>query len=183
MSNQLPNNNSSGCSGCLGNLFSIAILGAILFGLVRCSVSIGGFNFGINAGRQQPNVIDLTDIEMKTKVSEAAIGQFHTQLFQGECQNIYEQANEKFKQKITQADFLKGCEKANLKLGTIKSSQKVSSDWQPAEQDSSKYIRLQYNTNFANVGAAKETFIWLVNGSKPELVFYDLKPVNSEPSI
>lgn len=174
--------NSSGSSSCLGNLFSLALIGGILFGLVRCSVSIGGFTIGVNAGRQQPEVVDTTDLEGKKKAAEAAVEQFHTQLSQGKCQNIYEQANEKFKHQISQADLLKKCEEVTHQLGAVKSSQQVFWDWQPTEHSSGKYIRIQYNTNFSN-SPTRETFIWLVDGSKTELVSYYIEPVVSGQSI
>jgi hypothetical protein len=173
-------NQSSGCFGCLGTLFSLTLIGSVAFGVTSIAVKVGNYVFGfgstVNLLKQGKSVSDLNDLQSKTKATEQWVKQFHTQLEQGKCQEIYKQANEVFKQATRQSDFLNFCEKMRRELGTIKSAQLLDSWGRPANQDSDKYILSRYYTSFSNF-SAQETFVWLVKNSKPELIQYQINPV------
>jgi hypothetical protein len=60
-------------------------------------------------------------------------------------------------------------------MGSVKSSQLA--DWwgQPTDKDTDKYILLRYTTTFSKLPTL-ETFVWIVKGSKPELLQYLASP-------
>ena len=171
---------SSSCLGCLINLLFVGFIGSILFGMTRCSIGLGNFNItlGGTIGSKE-KAVDLTDVGNKKKAAEEAVKQFHSQLSKGKCKDIYEQANEAFKRGISQPNLLSRCEKMCQELGDIQSSRQVKWDWRPGNRDSDKYIALQYDTSFQN-SLVKETFIWIVQDSKPELYLYKTDSIDSK---
>lgn len=173
-------NQSSGCFGCLGILFSLTLIGSFLFGVTSIAVKVGNYAFGfgsaVNLFKQEKSVSDLNDLQAKTQATEQSVKQLHTQLEQGKCKEIYEQANEVFKQANSQSDFLNICEKTRRELGTVQSAQLLDSWGRPANQDSDKYILNRYQTSFSNF-SAQETFVWLVKDGKPELIQYQINSV------
>lgn len=181
-------NQSSGCFGCLGTLFSLTFIGSMLFGVTSIAIKVGnyawGFGSAVNLFKQEKSLSDLNELQRKTQATEQSVKQFHTQLDQGKCQEIYEQANKVFKQATRQSDFLSICEKTRRELGTVKSAQLIDSWERPANQDEDKYILNRYQTSFSNF-SAQSTFVWLVKGSKPELIQYQIHSViprqNAEP--
>ncbi len=179
---------SLGCLGCLGTLVFLSFIGSLIFGggfLVR----VGSFMWGVNHPIDRQQIVNdyFTELEDKQKTVVAeAVKQFHEQLNQGKCQEIYEQANEAFRQQGSQSEFSSSCERIHREFGLVTSTQKV--DWwgRFAAQDSD-YILSRHYTIFSNSSALssqnlalQETFIWLVKDSKPELVQYQSVPINSD---
>ncbi|MGH7998772.1 MAG: DUF4019 domain-containing protein [Brasilonema sp.] len=168
----------------MGTIISLTFIGSLLFGAAGISVRFGNMFFGFAMGssygtkhQQDDNAVNnITDLENKTKAVEETVKQFHTQLDQGKCKETHEQANQVFKQAISQLDFLNLCEKMRRELGTAKSTQLLDSWKSLMNQSSDEYILSRYYTTFSNV-SAEETFVWLVKKSKPELIQYQINPV------
>ena len=180
MSNQ-SSGQYSGCFGCLGTLFFLTFIGSMLFGATSIAVKVGdstfGFGSAVNLFKQEKSISDSNDLQTKTQATEQTVKQLHTQLDQGKCQEIYEQANEVFKRATSQSDFLSNCEKIRQDFGTVKSAQLLDS-WERPTTQYEKYILLRYQTSFS-IFSAQETFVWLVkgSGSKPELIQYQINSV------
>jgi hypothetical protein len=171
-------NQSSGCFSCLGTLISLTFIGSILFGVTSIAVKVGSYAFGFGSAvnlfnqekvSQQKKAIDLNDLQIKMQAAEASVKQFHTQLDQGKCKEIYEQANEAFKQVSSQSNLLNVCDKIRRDFGAVKSAQLIDSWGRPTNQDSDKYILNRYQTSFSKSSVVEETFVWgsSVQGSTP----------------
>ncbi|MCF2145080.1 DUF4019 domain-containing protein [Desmonostoc muscorum LEGE 12446] len=175
---------ASGCLGCLGSLVILTFIGSIFFGggvLMR----VGGFSFVLGRNpidRQQIINNYFTDLEYSKKIAESSVQKFHTQLEQGKCQDIYDQANELFKKSLSQSEMVSICAKLKQEIGTVNSAQ--ITDWwgQPTDKDSENYILLRYITVFSK-SSVRETFIWLIKDDKPELVKFEINPQVSNPEL
>ena len=169
-----------GCLGCLGILVVLTSVGSILFGggvLMR----VGGLSFVL--GRDpidHKQIINnyLTDLESSKKVAEEAVKKFHTQIEQGKCQDIYNQANEVFKNYQSKSQIMNFCTELKRQFGPVNSTQLT--DWwgKPTDKDSDRYILLRYITVFSKL-SARETCIWVVKDSKPELISYVTSPYSA----
>ncbi|MEH2326247.1 MAG: hypothetical protein V7K32_22340 [Nostoc sp.] len=177
----MPNSSSSspGCCGCLGIILFLLFIGSIIFGGASIAVKFGDYVFGfgsvVNSWQTSKN-IDSNDLETKYQAAELAVKQFHSQLEQGKCKEIYEQANEAFKKASNYAEFLTFCHQLNIKIETIKSVQQLDYWWQLTNNDSEKYILIRYETK-SSQSSIQETFVWLVKDSKPELMGYHVFPL------
>jgi hypothetical protein len=171
----------NGCLGCLGSLVVLTFFGSMFFGggvLMR----VGGWSFSLGRDpidRQQIINYYLTDLESRKQIAEAGVNKFHTQIEQGQCQNIFDQASEIFKKNQNLSEFNSYCQTFTLNLGSKQSSEFL--DWwgQPSDKDSERYILIRYMTKFSKA-TARETFIWLVKDSKSELVNYEISPITSQ---
>ncbi|MCC5663722.1 hypothetical protein LC653_07245 [Nostoc sp. CHAB 5784] len=177
-------NNGSGCLGCLGALVFWTFIGSMFFGGgVLMRVGSFGFVLGKNLIDQKQIINNyLTDLESSKKLAEEAVQKFHTQLGQGKCQDIYDQANEMFKKSLSQSEMLSVCARLKQQIGTVNSAQ--ITDWwgQPTDKDSDKYILLRYITVFSK-SSVRETFFWLVKDSKPELVQFEINSQLNNPEF
>ncbi|MBD2090013.1 hypothetical protein H6F67_09125 [Microcoleus sp. FACHB-1515] len=169
-------NRSSGCLGCLGSLVILTFFGSIFFGggvLMR----VAGFQFVLgNPVDQQRFMMNyMSDLEAKQKIAANAVQRFHNQLGQGQCEEIYEQANEILKSSQSQAELVRFCATVQREFGSVESTEQI--DWwgQPANQQADQYILTRYNTRFSNA-SAQEIFVWLVKDDKAELVSYQVNP-------
>lgn len=169
---------TKGCASCVGNLIFIFFISSLLFSGLKCSVGFGNFSIGFGSWiRQNENLTNLTELESQKKIVEEAVKIFHSQLNQGQCGKIHQQASEAFKQYIRQYEFQDWCENLRNQLGTVKSSQLVTWNAQAAENYSSNYIVILYNTNFSNFSSPVQTaFIWRVENGKAELYGYNVNP-------
>lgn len=100
----------SECVGCLGSLVIFTFIGSIFFGGgVLMRVGQWNLNLGnpvdINQVQSQAIADYLNDLGSKAKIVDEAVQQFHTQLNQGKCQEIYGQATEVFKSKTNQSSL------------------------------------------------------------------------------
>lgn len=164
---------TSGCLGCLGSLVVLTFLGSMFFGGgVLMRVGSLGFSLGKNPIDEQQIIKNyFSDLESSKKLAEEAVQKFHTHLAQEKCQEIYQQANERFRSIYpSQSEMVDNCAKLNRQFGTVSSAYLL--DWwgAPGAQDT-KYILLRYITKFSK-SSAKEDFIWLVKNGKTELVSY-----------
>ncbi|MBW4617245.1 MAG: hypothetical protein KME21_29230 [Desmonostoc vinosum HA7617-LM4] len=170
----------TGCFGCLGTILFFVFIGSIVFGAASIAVKFGDlvFGFGSAVNILQPpenKNLSVNDLEIKYQAAEVAVKQFHSQLEQGKCQEIYAQANELLRKNSKQADFLAFCNQVSDKLGTIQSTQQLDWWWQLNNNDSEKLILSRYETKFSK-SSIQETFIWLVKDKKPELIGYQVSP-------
>lgn len=166
-----------GCLGCLGTLVILTFVGSMFFGggfLMR----VGSLSFALGGDpidRKQIINNYWTDLESSKKVAEEAVKQFHTQIEQGKCQDIYNQANEVFKNSLTQSQLINVCTELKRQFGTV-NSEELTNWWvQPTNEDSDSYILLRYITLFSK-SSVRETFVWVVKGSKAELINYEIFP-------
>lgn len=159
-----------GCLGCLGSLVIFTFLGSMFFG-GGVWMRVGSFGVSL-VDRQQIINNYWTELESSKKLAEEAVKQFHTQIEQGKCQEIYNQASEVFKNSLTQSQLINVCTEFKNQFGTVNSSQ--LRDWwvQPTNQDSNSYILLRYITVFSK-SSVRETFVWVVKSSKAELINYE----------
>ncbi|BAY24538.1 hypothetical protein NIES2100_43330 [Calothrix sp. NIES-2100] len=174
----MPKTDAGSCLGCLGNLVILTFFGSMFFG-GGVVMRVGGLGFSL--GRDPidyQNIINYhwADLENNKKVTEEAVKKLHTQLNQGQCQDIFDQASEILKKNQSKSQVTSFCQNLTLNLGTQKSSQLT--DWwgQPTDKDSEKYILTRYITTFSKA-SVRETFVWLVKDSKPELVNYEISPI------
>lgn len=165
---------TGGCLGCLGSLVVFTLFGSMFFGggvLMR----VGGLGFSLGKNPiDEPQIINnyFKDLENDKKLAEKAVQKFHMQLAQEKCQEIYQQANERFRSiYLSQSETVDNCKKLNRQFGTVSSAQ--LRDWwgAPVDKDS-KYILLRYVTTFSK-SSGREDFIWLVKNGKTELVDYE----------
>lgn len=178
----------SGCVGCLGSLVIFTFIGSIFFGGgVLLRVGQWNLNLGDPVNTNQIIANYLDNLGSKAKIANEAVQQFHTQLNQGKCQEIYGQAGEVFKSKTSQTSLVNLCTEIKSKLGSVESTERT--DWwgQPTEQAGSyeqrgSYILTHYDTKLSKA-TAQETFIWLVKDSKPQLVSYLISPGQISSSL
>lgn len=116
----------------------------------------------------------LNNLASKAEVADKATQQFHAQLNQGKCQEVYEQATEMFKSNTSKSDLISLCSAIKTTYGSIETAQQT--DWwgSPAEQEG-EYVLTRYNTKLSK-STARETFIWLIKDDKPQLVNYEMYP-------
>jgi hypothetical protein len=166
---------SSGCLGCLGSLVILTFIGSIFFGGgVLMRVGWFGFVLGKDPINRKQVIIDhSTNLEYSKKIAESSVQRFHTQLEQGKCQDIYQEANELFQKNFTQSQMLSICATIKQEIGTVNSAQ--ITDWwgQPTDKESENYILLRYITVFSK-SPVRETFVWLVKDNKSELVQFEI---------
>lgn len=170
-----------GCLGCLGTLVVLTSVGSIFFGggvLMR----VGGSSFVLGKDPiDNKQIINnyLTDLDSSKKVAEEAVKKFHIQIEQGKCQDIYNQANEVFKNYQSQSQVMNFCRELKRQFGTVNSTQLT--DWwgRSTDKDSDRYILLRYITVFSK-SSVRETFVWQVLDSKPELINYELSGIKGD---
>ncbi|HEY9762975.1 MAG TPA: hypothetical protein V6D07_10640 [Trichocoleus sp.] len=122
----------------------------------------------------------LNNLTSKAEVADKATQQFHTQLNQGKCQEVYEQATEMFKSNTSKSDLINLCSVIKTTYGSIETAQQT--DWwgSSAEQEG-EYILARYITRLSK-STARETFVWLVKDDKAQLVNYEMYPQQSSSS-
>jgi hypothetical protein len=174
---------SRGCLGCLGNLIFITLIGGLLFGGLRCSISLGGLRLGFGSGiAPDENVVNLTELEPQKKIVEESVKIFNAQLNQGKCDAINQQSSQIFRQNARQLGVANWCEKLRQELGTVESSELL--DWNGKNAGnfnnaSDYYILVLYNTHFSKLSApVKTVFTWRVQNGKAELYGYHIDPAD-----
>jgi hypothetical protein len=167
---------STGCLGCVGTLFVLCIFGSIFFGGgVLMKVGPFGFSSGKDPINRQQIIADyVAELADSKKLAEDSVQKFRSQIERNQCKDVYDRSSVILKKHVSQLQMISLC-KDFKKMGPVKSSQ--LSDWwgQPTDKDTEKYILLRYTTTFSKFSTL-ETFIWIVKGSKPELVEYLVFP-------
>jgi hypothetical protein len=177
---------SESCLGCLGSLVILGVLGSMLFGggfMMKIGPLAVGSNRTLPDQDQSLNNY-FSDLENNKSASEGAVKVFHAQIGQGQCKEVYDQANERLKKNQTQEGMIKFCNQLKEKLGEVKTTQLM--DWwvRPGESAADKYILLRFTTMYSKVPESPigETFIWLIRDGKPSLISYEVVPASSTPA-
>lgn len=171
--------NGEGCLGCLGSLAVLTLVGSLFFGggvLYRVgswSISLGRYP----VDRQSIMTSYWNKLENDKRISDQSSQIFRTQLEKGEHQAVYNQASEPFKKNLTLSQWIDNCKIIKQSLGSMKSSQLMDIWVQPTDKDEEQYILVRYLTIFEKV-STQESFVWMVKDSKPELIQYQILPVN-----
>ena len=109
---------------------------------------------------------------MASRLAEPAVQQFHQRLDAGQYQAICSEAVEGFCVPAAAGDtmsFLKG---VHEKLGNTSSAKRGV--WNVSSTTGGTFVRMQYNTAFAN-GSAAETFTWIKSGNTFKLYGYNVQ--------
>jgi hypothetical protein len=69
----------------------------------------------------------FSDLENNKSASEGAVKVFHTQVGQGQCKEIYDQASEMLKKNQTQERLISFCTQLKENFGEVKTTQLI--DW------------------------------------------------------
>lgn len=118
------------------------------------------------------NVAVCSGLRMASRLAEPAVQQFHQRLDAGQYQAICSEAVEGFCAPGAAGDamsFLKG---VHEKLGTTSSAKRGG--WNVSSATGGTFVRMQYNTTFAN-GSAAETFTWIKSGNTFKLYGYNVQ--------
>ncbi|HXG83690.1 MAG TPA: DUF3887 domain-containing protein [Pyrinomonadaceae bacterium] len=117
------------------------------------------------------SLIASCSLMKSTKPSEIAVEKFHSQYNQKQFSEIYNQADEKFKNSATEEQFLALFENLYKKLGTVKQSSQVQ--WNVNATTSGTFVTLTYDVEFSE-GKGMEQFVYLTNGDKSALYNYNV---------
>lgn len=106
--------------------------------------------------------------------AEDAVALFHQQLDVEQFDEIYESADEMFKNATTRIQFTEILAAIRRKLGRVVSTKQTGFYSQDrAGTNAGSYISLTYDTQFAD-GRGTESFNWRVTGSGVKLVGYNI---------
>jgi hypothetical protein len=106
--------------------------------------------------------------------AEDAVARFHQQLDAEQFEQIYENADELFKNATTRTQFTEILAAVHRKLGNVVSSKQTGfHSRDQAGVNSGSYISMTYDTQFAE-GRGTESFNWRVTGSGVKLVGYNI---------
>jgi hypothetical protein len=105
------------------------------------------------------------------ELGESAVVQFHNQFNAGEYKEIYNQADEGFRNAAKETDVMALFEAVRRKLGTVKQSNQ--NGWRINSTPTGTTVTLQYATEFTE-GIATEQFVFLVSGDKAVLYNYNI---------
>ena len=139
-------------SGCLGGCgFLLGIL--MLSGVLR-------IDRGIQIEVTEPNAVDLAELEDKAKVADRAVQKFHTQLNQGECQEVYEQTAEIYKDATDLSQWMYLCSEIKSQFGDVESTIRV--DQSEQHEQGIDYFAASYDTKLSNA-SINEVFMWIID--------------------
>jgi hypothetical protein len=109
---------------------------------------------------------------MKGKeAAESAVTEFHNRLNAQQCSEIYEQADNRFKQQHEKDAALKACRTIHERLGKVKSSNLLGFNIESTPTET--LATLTYNTEFNHVTISEE-FVLVIEGDKARIVGYNL---------
>jgi hypothetical protein len=158
---------------------SIFFGGGVMMRLGTLGLSLGN-PVDTNQAKKQAIADYLNDLESKSKIADEAVQQFHTQLNEGKCQEIYGQATKVFKSKTNPSSLVDLCTEVKSKLGSVKSTER-NDWWGQTDEQGASYVLTRHDTKLSKA-TVQETFIWLVKDSKSQLVSYQLSPVQVSSS-
>jgi hypothetical protein len=166
-----------GCTGCLGSLVILTFIGSIFFG-GGVLLKVGGLSFVLGNPVDRTQIINdySSGFHNSKKLAEEGVQKFHTQLKQGKCQDIYDQASEILKKSVGELDIAGLCGKLKQDIGSVNSAQLI--DWwsQSTNNESEHYILLRYISTSSKSIPVREIFVWLVKPGKTELISFEINP-------
>jgi len=102
---------------------------------------------------------------------ESAVKRFHEQLNAEQYDEIYAQADGKFRGAVKEADSKALFEAIHRKLGNVKNS--TLSSWHVNATTGGAFVTLSYNTEFTE-GGGDEKFDFLISGDRASLINYNI---------
>jgi len=114
----------------------------------------------------------LMDQLMKGKaIAENAVVEFHNRLNAQQCNEIYEQADNRFKQKHGKNDAINACKTIYKQFGQVKSSSLLG--YNINSNPTKTLATLKYTTKFSQVTISEE-FVFVIEGDRARIVEYSL---------
>jgi len=114
----------------------------------------------------------LMDQLMKGKaIAENAVVEFHNRLNAQQCNEIYEQADNRFKQKHQKNDAINACKTIYKQFGQVKSSSLLG--YNINSNPTETLATLKYTTKFSQVTISEE-FVFVIEGDRARIVEYSL---------
>ncbi|RMF66734.1 MAG: hypothetical protein D6742_09230 [Cyanobacteria bacterium J069] len=169
-------------------IFVVPSLISGLFAVFRGDASLGlkncSFNFLSGAAKCDPEItakyqfLNITNLQTKQQKVTAAVQKFHTQIGEGQCQAIYEQASDLFRRDNQHSDFLTYCDGARQNFGTAASFEITAWEWLPFDSHADEYVRV-YLTARSQHAARQEVLLWQIKNNEAQLVsqLYALIPI------
>jgi hypothetical protein len=105
------------------------------------------------------------------EIAETGVRHFHDQYNSEQFHEIYVQADDGFKQAVTEAEFTELLEAVHRKLGTVKESKPAG--WGVNATPTGTIATLSYEVEFSD-GKGVEEFVFHVSGDKALLYHYNI---------
>lgn len=103
--------------------------------------------------------------------AERAVEQFHKQFNAGQYQEIYQQSDAKFKEAVTETEFVQLLEAIRRKLGTVENSTQIG--WRVNATTMGTVAMVDYDVQFSE-GKGTEQFSFLISGEQANLLRYNV---------
>ncbi len=103
--------------------------------------------------------------------AERAVEQFHKQFNAGQYQEIYQQSDAKFKEAVTETEFVQLLEAIRRKLGTVENSTQIG--WRGNATTMGTVAMVDYDVQFSE-GKGTEQFSFLISGEQANLLRYNV---------
>jgi hypothetical protein len=129
-----------------------AIIVLVLYGAVRCGMGMVGMKGSYTE-------------------TEAAIQKLHTQIAQGACAAIWQEADASFQSAVTQDEFEKLCHVIPRRFGAFVKSEPGT--WNINANDSGIHVRMSLKSQYEK-GNAEEVFVFLKHDQHVRLVHYQI---------
>ena len=102
---------------------------------------------------------------------ERAVEQFHQQFNAEQYQEIYRQGDDKFREAVSEAEFVEFLGAVKRKIGSV--SKATQSGWHVNATMMGTVVTLGYEVEFSD-GKGVEQFSFLVSGEQAKLLRYDV---------
>lgn len=111
------------------------------------------------------------------EAGEKAVAKFHKQFNNKDFNEIYEKADDGFKESDSKEKIIGFLEKVREKLGKVKESKRMG--WNVNKNLEGTFATISFETEFEK-GSGTETFVFLISGEDTKLINYH---VNSKDLI
>ena len=112
------------------------------------------------------------DTDKTKKTAEKTVGSFHLLFNEGRYKEMYQRADQSYKDALTETASVELFAMLRKKLGNVEQAKLIG--WDINSSTLGTTVRLQYKTDFTN-GNATEQFIFLVSNGDTRLTNYDIK--------
>ncbi|MDQ1637724.1 MAG: hypothetical protein QOF62_1063 [Pyrinomonadaceae bacterium] len=112
------------------------------------------------------------DSKESKRTAENAVEKFHVLFNEGGYNEIYDRADQTYRDAISETDTIALFAMLRQKLGNVRQSKQVG--WSIDSSTLGTTVRLEYKTEFAN-GKATEQFTFLESSGDPRLMNYDIQ--------
>jgi Protein of unknown function (DUF4019) len=115
--------------------------------------------------------ISCSSLMKGDRLAEKAVENFHSQYNAGKYTEIYNQADDGFKNSVTEKQWLELAEKINRKLGTVKSAKSTGSNVKTT--NAGTLATVTYDVDFGE-GKGTEEFMFRITDDKALLYNYEV---------